>query len=894
MVTLPIAEHEQVAKPDLHPFACDAADVASFLRADPSRGLNEEEVTRRRHRFGPNELQSIRPRAAWLLIANQFRSLIIILLASAAAVAFAAGSALEGFAILVALIINACVGFATEWKAGRALDALRKQTRAIARTRRNGREISLDAAELVCGDVVILNPGDLVPGDARILEASSLRADESILTGESAPVDKSARPVASDAPVAERYSMLYLGTMVASGRATAIITSTGAATEIGRIGKLISETPVQTTPLEGKLVQLGHRLVYMVLIIAAIVLLAGLLRGESFWMMMEVAISLAVAAVPESLPAVTTLTLALGVLRMARHRALVRRLTAVETLGSATVICADKTGTLTENRMRVREYRLANGKTATLNEDASISEPLIERAVRVSALCNEASFDDGENPIGDPTETALLDAARALRIDIARVRADFPIVMDKPFDAGLQRMITVHRSPDGSLVAAMKGAPAVVLKASVTYADEAGELPMDERARAHFLRENDLMASEALRVLALAEKKINRAEESEIQGGYTFLGLVGMIDPPRREVPAAVEEARNAGIRVVMLTGDQVKTALAIAKELKISDGEIAAMHANELEGADREKLAGMARRVNVFARVSPEHKLRIVESLQSAGEVVAVTGDGVNDAPALRRADIGVAMGERGTEVAKESADIVLADDNFATIIKAIEGGRAIYANIVKFVHLMFSKNLGQVLMIFIAILLGWPLPLAALQILWINLVTDVFPALALAVEPPSSGIMRQPPRSPRAELLSRPFVGLIVWQGAMIAAITLAAYRWALDVYGAGAHAQSIALLATINAQLGHLFNCRSRSRSAFEGLFRNRFIWGAVVVVIILQLMAVYLSPLAQVLGTASPVREDWIIALLSAALPVVIVEATKAIGRHRKNKITAISK
>ncbi|HEY7546708.1 MAG TPA: cation-translocating P-type ATPase, partial [Blastocatellia bacterium] len=810
------------SKPELQPYACDAKDVVSSLGVDPLLGLDEDEVIKRRDRFGPNALQSVRPRSAWLLFADQFKSLIVILLLFAAAVALAKGDTVEGFAILAVLIINALVGFATEWQAGRALDALRRQTRASARVRRSGREANIDATELVPGDVIILNPGDLVPGDARIITSSSLRAVESALTGESAPVDKSPDKVSASAPVAERYSMLYLGTTVASGHAIAAITATGAQTEIGRIGKLISETPDQSTPLERKLAELGRRLVYLVLIIAAIVLAAGLVRGQELWMMLEVSISLAVAAVPEGLPAVTTLTLALGVLRMARQRAVVRRLTAVETLGSATVICTDKTGTLTENRMAVREYRLASGDVVALNEDASISNPMLERAVRASVLCNEASFDHRANAIGDPTETALLEAARKLGIDVAKMRADFPIEIDKPFDSKLQRMITAHPLADGSLIAEMKGAPAVVLRASSTYAtDKSTALTMDEQARARFLQENNAMASEALRVLALAEKKINRKEEIEIEGGYTFLGLVGMIDPPRKEVPAAISEAQEAGIRVVMMTGDQTTTALTIARELKLSDGEIIALHATDLEGADHARLADMARRVSVFARVSPEHKLRIVEALKSAGEIVAVTGDGVNDAPALRRADIGVAMGERGTEVAKEAAGIVLADDNFATIIKAVEGGRAIYANIIKFVHMLFSQNLGEVLTIFVAILLGWPLPLGALQILWVNLVTDVFPALALAVEPPSPNIMRNPPRSPRAELLSRPFLLLIAWQGAMIAAITLGAFRWALDVYGPGAHAQSIALIALVSAQMGHLFNCRSRTRSAFEGL-------------------------------------------------------------------------
>ena len=825
--------------------------------------------------------------------------------------AWARGDLIDAGAILVVLIVNALVGFGTEWQAHRALDALRRQTLTTARVRRDGRELKVDAIELVPGDVVILNAGDRVPADARLHEAASLRAGESALTGESAPVNKSIEPAPSDAPLAERYSMLYLGTTLTAGRAVALVTATGVNTELGHIGRLVAESPEEATPLEKRMAELGRRLVYIVLAIAAVILVAGWIRGESFWAMVEVSISLAVAAVPEGLPAVTTLVLAIGVLRMARQRAIVRRLPAVETLGSTTIICTDKTGTLTENRMTVREYRLADGRVVELGDGASIGgDELLVRILRAGVLCSEAAFErsaDAEiSAIGDPTETALLVAADALGVEVPSERAVYPKIAERPFDAATKRMITLHRTGDGSVVAFMKGAPAVVLDASTSFYTTAADgsivtAPLSDAARNRFLGVNEEMANRALRVLALAEKCFEGETVSAGFGadleeaGFTFLGLAGMIDPPRREVPEAIEQARAAGIRVVMLTGDQINTARAIARELRLGGDAEQAFHARDIAGASPDRVVEMARCATVFARVSPEDKLRIVEALQRTGEIVAVTGDGVNDAPALKRPDIGVAMGERGTEAAKEAADLILADDNFATIIRAVEGGRTIYANIIKFVHLLFSANFGEVLAIFIAILAGWPLPLLPLQILWVNLVTDVFPALALALEPAAPGVMQHSPRSPRAALLSRQFLVLIGWQGAMLGAITLGCYWWALERYGAGPSARSIALLALINVQLGHFFNCRSRTRSAIEGLFRNWWVWAAVGIVVVLQLMAVYFTPLAHVLGVAAPQPGDWTVALISGVAPIAIVEVTKLIanrGAARGRDVVAI--
>lgn len=873
--------------------ALNAVAVAAQLGVDPAFGLATSEAEERLTRDGANALQEIRPRAAWRILLDQFASIVVALLGVAAAVAWITSDVLEALAILVVLVINALVGFLTEWQANRALAALRRQARTTTRVRRAGLETTVDAEELVPGDIIVLNAGDRVPADARLLEASRLQAEESALTGESTTVDKAVAPVPVEALLSERRSMLFLGTAIASGRAVALIVETGVNTELGRVGRLVATSVKEHSPLEIQLAKLGRRLVYVVLVIAVVVMATGWLRGDGLWMMVEVGVSLAVAAVPEGLPAVTTLILALGVLRMARQRAIMRRLTAVETLGSTTVICADKTGTLTENRMTVREYQLADGRTIEIGGDCSSSgDELLERALRIGVLCNEAAFRVGGKDetvtIGDPTETALLVVADALVLDISEERAAHPKLAEQPFQPSTKRMTTLHRRTDGQHFAALKGAPAVVLEACSSYASGADtSCPMDAESRARFAEANEQMADRALRVLALAvkhfEEGVDSLSDEELECGYTFIGLVGMIDPPRPGVAEAIQRARLAGIRTVMLTGDQLNTGRAIARELGLGAAEPRALHARELIGVDQNRLAELARTTDVFARVSPEDKLRIVEALQKAGEVVAVTGDGVNDAPALKRANIGIAMGQRGTEVAKEAADVVLADDNFATIVRAVEGGRTIYANITKFVHMMFSHNLGEVLMIFTAIAAGWALPLLPLQILWMNLVTDVFPALALAVEPASPEIMNQRPRDPERSLLSTKLVILIGWQGAMLAAIALAAYLWALQLYGPGAHSRTIALLALIGGQMGHTFNCRSRTRSAFSGLLRSPFILVAAVIVTSLQLVAVSFSPLARVLGTVRPSEADWLVVVLCSVAPILIVEATKAFSR-----------
>jgi P-type Ca2+ transporter type 2C len=833
---------ETVAAP--HAAAADA--VLQALRTDAVRGLTAGEADRRRREGGANKLPEPPRQRPLHLLTAQFKSIIVVLLAAAAGISLLAGDRLDAAAITVVLLLNAAIGFFTEFQAGRALEALRRQMHVMARVRRDGRDQEMPAEELVAGDIVLVTAGDRIAADMRLLDAVALRAEESALTGESRTVAKSAAAVAPALPVADRSSMLFLGTSVAAGHGTAVVTAVGEATELGRIGRLVGTVTEETTPLQKRLDVLGRRLVWIVLGIAVAVALTGWARGDDPWLMAEVAISLAVAAVPEALPAVTTFILAFGVLRMARRRAIVRRLTAVETLGSTTVICSDKTGTLTLNRMTVtRLWPEATSAAAT----------------EVMVLCNDATV-----TVGDPTEIALVEHAARLGIDVDALRARKPRVADHPFDSVTKRMITIHRDGDGYLWA-LKGAPGTVLDACSGV------------DRAAVEAENRAMAASGLRVLALASKRTTHLDAPLLEN-YELAGLVGMQDPPRPEVAEAIATARAAGIRVIMLTGDQLDTARAIANQLGIAGGEVTAMHARDLP----ESLGDALAEVDAFARVSPEDKYRIVEELQRSGEVVAVTGDGVNDAPALKKADVGVAMGERGTEVAKEAADIVLADDNFSTIVAAIEGGRTIYANIQKFVHLMLSHNVSEIITIFGAIVIGWPLPLLPLHILWLNLVTDVFPAFALALEPAAPGVMHRPPRPRNEPLLDRSLLFTVAWQAALLGGVALLAYRWALSTYGPGAHARTIALLALVGVQIAQTFNCRSRTRSAFSGVFRNPHVWFASATVIALQLLAIYFAPLRTILGLDVPRPEDWTVVALAAAIPIAIVEVQKLIARR----------
>jgi len=894
---------------DWHALTIDEAERE--LGTDLEQGLSQAEVAERRERDGPNRLPSPEGRSAWAILGAQFTSLIVLFLVAAAAVAFLFGETIEGFAILVVIVINAAVGFLTEMRAEQAIDSLRKQAAPSARVMRGGQERTVDAETIVRGDVVLLGEGDRVPADGRLAESVRLQTQEAALTGESQAAEKDAHAeVAGDAPMAERATMAYLGTNVTTGRGRLLVTAIGVDTEVGRIGELLEETVQRDTPLERRLEQLGRALIGVVLGLAGVIIVAGYLRGNDLVYMIEIGIALAIAAVPEGLPAVATMTLALGVQRMARANSLVRRLPAVETLGSTTVICTDKTGTLTRNEMTVRRVVVANRSVDVsgagyvpdggFERDERSIEPaadeLLKTALTIGALCNDAQMveDDGEAKVlGDPTEGALVVAAAKAGLDLEGLRRARPRVGEIPFDADERRMVTVHELEGGERVAYVKGAPAAILGRCCERLSDEGVVPLGHDAWQRGLDDAEAMAADALRVLAVAYRDAPSGTATEdLDEDLTFVGLIGMIDPLRHEASLAVERCRQAGIRTVMITGDHPRTASVLAERLGIDRGldgsELQTWEGRELEGRDEEGWREAVNEAAVFARVSPEHKLRIVEALQHSGEVVAMTGDGVNDAPALRKADIGIAMGIKGTAVAKEAAAMIIRDDDFGTIVRAVEQGRVIYANIRRFIHYLFSCNLSEILTVFVAIMIGWPLPLVALQILWLNMITDVFPALALALEPSRAGVMDRPPRDPNERLVNRTYVVLIVWQGVLLAAVTLTAFAVGMVWYGRGDgldHAVTISFMTLALTQVFHAFSARSIRDTVFSRrTFENGWLWAAVLVCVALQLAAVYVPFLQAVLRTVPLAPSDWGLVLGSSLAPVAVVEVVKWVQRR----------
>ncbi len=894
-----------------------AEDTATELHVDIGVGLGDAEAATRLVAHGPNALVAAKPPSAFALLVHQFRSLLVGLLVAAGGVAFVLGEVVEAIAILVVIVFNAGIGFLTEQKAASALAGLRHRAVAVARVLREGAERQIAAEELVPGDVVRLSTGDRVPADGHVIEQVRLQADEAALTGESLPVAKSADPVAEpEAVLGDQTCMVHMGTAITDGRATFIVTATGAQTEMGKIGTLIDGVGTQQTPLEEKLAQLSRVLLVVVLLLCAVIVGVGWLRGNSLLFMVEVGISLAIAAVPEGLLAVTTMTLAVGMQRMARMNALVRRLPAVEALGSTTVICTDKTGTLTKNEMTVRALAVAGRRVAVtgtgyaLEGDLEIdgtkftpamageTEGPLELALRIGALCNDAKLDRSESEttvLGDPTEGALIVAAEKAGLDPDELARIYPRTGEVPFDRKSKMMVTVHDAPDGASVAYVKGSPGAVLDACVSMSTADGVVAMSSEARQRERETNDELAAKALRVLGLAYRAIpEQLDDEALTSELTFVGLVGMIDPLRDEAKATVAVCREAGIRAVMITGDQTATAAEIARQLGLDidphGNPLRTVHARELNGLDPDGWLKVVANAAVFARATPEHKLKIVDALQRQGEVVAMTGDGVNDAPALRQADIGIAMGIRGTEVAKESADMVMTDDNFSSIARAVEQGRIIVNNILRFIHYLFSCNFAEIVTVFVAIMIGWPLPLGVLQILWLNLITDIFPAMALALEPSAPDVMKQPPRDPEEPLMTPRFGWLIIWQGLLLAGVTLAAFALAMRWYGTEGqglrHSVTIAFMTLAMAQVFHTFNARSRTKSAFTArLFTNRWLWGAVVICILLQVAAVTVPMLRSVLRTVPLGAADWGLIAGCSLVPVVVVEVVKLIQRWR---------
>jgi len=875
-------------------FARPVDEVLAALRTS-AHGLDDAEATRRLETYGPNALRAARPTSAWKILVDQVKSVVVALLFVAAGIALFLGDPLDAAAIAAVLVVNTLIGFVTEIRARRAMEALLRLETPRASVVRNGRVREIDAAGLVPGDVIALEAGQAIPADARVLIATELRTGEAALTGESLPVDKHAEPVAEDTPLPERKSMVYKGTTVVAGTGRAVVVGTGMATELGRIGGLVGEIEEERTPLERRLDQLGRRLVWLALGVAGIVVIVNVIQGAPIGRMVETGLALAIAAVPEGLPAVSTIALAVGVRRMARRRALVRRLPAVEALGSATVICTDKTGTLTAGEMTVttlwtvgREIAITGAgylPEGEFREDgrhiAPDDDEGILRILRAGTLASRADIlltDSGWVPRGDPTDAAIIIAARKAGLSRDVLLERWPVVGEVPFSSERMFLASFHQTESGETMAFVKGAPRRILELCARWATPDGEAPLDEANAARILEKNAELASRGLRVLAVADGPVTATREDAVRD-LTFLGFVGMIDPPAPGVRQTVQRFREAGIRTVMLTGDQKLTAEAIASDLGVLGPGEKTLDGRDLARLDPGALAASVGNVGVFSRVSPEDKLKIVSAYQGHGEIVAMLGDGVNDAAALKKADIGVAMGIRGTDVAKEAAAVVLQDDRFQTIGAAIEEGRVIFDNIRKFVFYLFSCNVAEVLVLLIAGIAGLPAPLLPIQILWLNLVTDTFPALSLAFEPAEPNIMRQPPRDPKAAILSGHFIRVILFYGALITAATLGAFVWGL---GGQDKAISLSFMTLALAQIFHLGNARSPA-PVFrpDRILANRYAVGAVVLTVGLQLLAVYWMPLRTVLGLRPLAPGDWLVIAAAALMPAIVGQALKSL-------------
>ena len=852
-----------------------ASEVLRELGTDRRRGLSGAEAAARQRKYGPNALKGSPPRPLLLRLLDQLKDPMILVLLAAAALSFLSSGGedwLDGAIILLIVVVNAAISISQENSAQQALDALRRMSAPKARVVRDGREERIEASALVPGDLIRLEAGDLVPADARLIESAGLKADESAMTGESVPVDKTAGEVLPpETGLGDRKNMVISSTVLTAGRGEAVVVATGMDTEVGRVAGLLMDQEESETPLQLKMEEISKALSFACLCVCAVMFGVGLLEGRAMVDMLLTAVSLAVAAIPEGLPAIVTIVLALGVQRLAGRGAIVKKLPAVETLGCAGVICSDKTGTLTQNKMTVRRVWTAPGVTE-------------EQVLSAAALCCDARWEE-EKAVGEPTETALIEAARRAGLRRSELEKDYPRQGEVPFDSGRKLMSTLHARPEGGWRVCVKGAPDVLLSRC--------RLSREERRRA--LAQNDAMAEGALRVLAVAVRDLDRrpAETAEaMERELTFLGLVGMMDPPRPEARAAVEECRRAGIKPVMITGDHKLTAVAVAKELGIcGEGDLAVTGA-ELDFMPQETLEEDVERFAVYARVSPEHKTRIVNAWRKRGAVVAMTGDGVNDAPALKAAHIGCAMGKTGTDVAKEAADMILTDDNFATIVSAVAEGRGIYANIKKAIHYLLSCNIGEILTIFLATVLNFhQMPLAPVQLLWLNLVTDSLPALALGVEPVEEGVMDRKPRDARESLFTREFSLRLLWQGVMVGLLTLAAYvlgEYILSDPGEAYAAANTMAFATLTlCQLFHAFDVRSEYQSLFHiGVLSNRAMDRAFLAGLAMQLAVLTLPPLRRVFQTVPLSPSEWAVVLLLALVPVVVCEGEKAWRRRRK--------
>jgi P-type Ca2+ transporter type 2C len=870
------------SKPENSPawHALPVSGVAQQLDTHVLHGLPETEAAQRLVRHGPNVLQEKPPKSPWRMLAEQFTDFMILVLIAAAVVSGAVGDLKDTLTIAVIVILNALIGFTQEFRAERAMAALRQMTGSYAQVVRDGAHLTIPASEVAPGDVVVLEAGSLVPADLRLVETVQLKVDESLLTGESATVDKHVNALDAELPLAERSNMAYKGTSTSYGRGRGVAVATGMATELGKIAALLEQAGENRTPLQKRLTVFGRHLSIAVLAICAIIFVVGLLRGEPLVLMFLTAVSLAVAAIPEALPAVVTISLALGARKMVQQHALIRRLPAVETLGSVTWICTDKTGTLTQNRMSAEEI-YADNRVLHDVRDAAGSEPG-KSLFTALALSNDAQRSRHGELIGDPTEIALYQSALDAGFDKAGLEENAPRSMELPFDSERKRMTTLH-SHGGGFIGYTKGAPESVLPLCETMLTASGASPLP---RGEILAVAERMAAEGLRVLAVAQRHWQQLPDAEADAGdvelqLVFLGLVGLMDPPRREAQHAVELCRTAGIVPVMITGDHPSTARAIAARIGIAEDTV--MTGAELARLDEAALRERVADIRVYARVDPAQKIRIVEALQARGEFVAMTGDGVNDAPAIRRADIGIAMGKEGTDVAREASSLVLLDDNFATIVGAVREGRRIYDNLRKFIKYAMTCNSAEIWTIFLAPFLGLPIPLLPIHILWINLVTDGLPGLALAVEPAEKGVMDRPPRPPSESVFAHGMWQHMIWVGLTMGAVTLFTQAWAFHT--GDSHWQTMVFTVLTLSQMGHVLAIRSERDSLFsQGLFTNLPLLGAVTLTFVLQLATIYVPALNGIFRTAPLSPGELALTLALSGVVFFCVEIEKALVRR----------
>ncbi len=887
-------------------------EIETELKTNQEKGLTEEQVAEIRKEKGYNELQAGKKKTLLQRFADQFKDFSIIVLIIAAIVSGIVGvgqgeGITDTIIILIVVIVNAIIGVAQESKAEKSLEALQKLSDHASKVIRNGNLQVIPARELVPGDIVVLDTGDYIPADLRIIEEANLKAQESSLTGESVPVEKTSE-VIDDAEIGigDRKNMLFSSSLVTYGRGKGIVVETGMTTEVGKIAGMINSTEKQETPLQQKLNKLGKTLGIAALAICLLIFVIGLLQGKEIITMFMTAVSLAVAAIPEGLVAVSTIVLAIGVQKMVKRNAIVKRLPAVETLGSSTVICSDKTGTLTQNKMTVQKIFWNNATRESENIPSDEIDEELKRLVYANMLCNDTKIAQDGSLTGDPTETALVDMAFKLDFDPS-VYDRMPRVQELPFDSDRKLMTTVNEV-DGKYIVYTKGGIDELLKRCSSY-EISNEVHQDLDEYVNKIREkNEDMAKEALRVLGCAYKEIDhvptKVEMQTIENDLIFIGMVGMIDPPRPEAKVAVEKCKTAGIKVVMITGDHKITASAIAKKLGILENEDEAITGTELEQMSDDELYENVRKYSVYARVSPEHKVRIVNAWQRQGEIVAMTGDGVNDSPALKKSDIGCAMGIVGTDVAKEAADVILTDDNFATVVSAVEEGRRIYDNILKVIQFLLSSNIGEIVVLFFATLLT-PLfskwfgitdvsgleILLPIHILWINLVTDSLPALALAFDPANSDIMQRKPVKPGKGIFTKGMTWRIVYQGVMIGGLTLAAFMIGLATTKTPINGltldqskievgQTMAFVTLALSELVHVFNVRNNKKSIFKtGIFNNMILIGAIAISALLMFVILFIPALRNIFSIPVLPSENILELVLLVLAPIVIVEIFK---------------